>query len=193
MGARTYRSGRSRSRTGEAVLGRHAETAEHRVRHPPSSAHRSARRTDRGRRSPEPRSHLRDAGRTGSRGCVAPPHDPSSRGSGSTLLADGDHRPRSSDRGRDAAGARRSDGRPSSPDHAPAEHAARNRRDPEAGRRDRSGGRASGAREDDRRRHRSAAAARGNSRRRRGSGRCRVRGPSLQAVFIHLTGRELRE
>ena len=49
------------------------------------------------------------------------------------------------------------------------------------------------ARAADRRRRGAAAAARAHPRRRPGVEDVEVRGPSLQAVFIHLTGRELRE
>ena len=66
-----HRAGGPRRRAGQAVLGRHAAAAEHRLRHPAPPADRAARRADGRRRSPEPRSHLRHAGRTVPRRRVA--------------------------------------------------------------------------------------------------------------------------
>ena len=124
-------------------------------------------------------------------------HHASPRGSRSALLAHGDHRPRQGHRVGNAAGAGRPDRRTAPPRDAAARCAAARRW------RDARGAAASTSTPADprtlrathaRRRDRAAAAARPHPSAPAAPSRTSTSaGPSLQAVFIHLTGRELRE
>ena len=124
---------------------------------------------------------------------VAAADDAPSRRSGSALLAHGHHRSRQSHRLGDASGARRPDGRPAPARHASRRRAARRRNAP-----DRHRDRSPSIRDVVRAGSTDVGAELpplldGLRQAGRSVEDLDVRGPSLQAVFIHLTGRELRE